>query len=199
MLVAICLFVCCFVCLLFCCFIFLFCSFFGIWHFWMQALKTNCSFVCLLNCWPVCKQLQEIYCIWILFLASYPGRPGYEAILFLLWCVDHPILVCRYSAVRRQFGPTPDEEVPVLEYQLQVGKLSLLMRDGCTMCVSLCRGLPFSDIHSNNACFHIWQLPLCSASLQRHSTLSLWSTPSLNSLERNRCILCDYIVYCGIL
>ena len=26
----------------------------------------------------------------------------------------------RYSAVRRQFGPTPHEELPVLEYQLQV-------------------------------------------------------------------------------
>ena len=26
----------------------------------------------------------------------------------------------RYSAVRRQFGPTPEVEVPVLEYQMQV-------------------------------------------------------------------------------
>jgi len=32
------------------------------------------------------------------------------------------MLVCnfRYSAVRKQFGPTPDEEIPVIEYQLQV-------------------------------------------------------------------------------
>lgn len=27
----------------------------------------------------------------------------------------------RFSAVRRQFGPTDEEEVPVLEYPLQVG------------------------------------------------------------------------------
>jgi acyl-CoA oxidase len=36
-----------------------------------------------------------------------------------------PLLVCgiRYSAVRRQFGPTPDEELPVLEYQTQQWRL----------------------------------------------------------------------------
>ena len=33
-----------------------------------------------------------------------------------------PIAV-RYSAVRRQFGPTDGEEIPVLEYQLQVSVL----------------------------------------------------------------------------
>lgn len=27
----------------------------------------------------------------------------------------------RFSATRRQFGPTDDQEIPVLEYQLQVG------------------------------------------------------------------------------
>jgi len=33
----------------------------------------------------------------------------------LLWCC-----YCRYSSVRKQFGPTADEEIPVIEYQLQV-------------------------------------------------------------------------------
>lgn len=28
----------------------------------------------------------------------------------------------RFSAVRRQFGPNDTEEIPVLEYQLQVGR-----------------------------------------------------------------------------
>ena len=28
--------------------------------------------------------------------------------------------ISRYSAIRKQFGPTPDEEIPVIEYQLQV-------------------------------------------------------------------------------
>lgn len=29
-------------------------------------------------------------------------------------------IATRYSAVRKQFGPTPNEELPVLEYQVQV-------------------------------------------------------------------------------
>lgn len=57
--------------------------------------------------------------------------------LWITLCEPHPLcstlyghtsmscpffLLClRYSAVRRQFGPTPSEELPVLEYQLQVG------------------------------------------------------------------------------
>lgn len=42
------LFVCClFVVLFVYCFVVFFCSFFGIWHFWMQALKTNCLLFCL--------------------------------------------------------------------------------------------------------------------------------------------------------
>ena len=43
-------------------------------------------------------------------------QSGYNTVVF------PPLLVCgiRYSAVRRQFGPTPDEELPVLEYQTQV-------------------------------------------------------------------------------
>lgn len=31
-------------------------------------------------------------------------------------------IAVRYSAVRKQFGPTSDEELPVLEYQVQVIK-----------------------------------------------------------------------------
>ena len=30
-------------------------------------------------------------------------------------------IAIRYSCVRRQFGPTPKEELPVIEYQMQVG------------------------------------------------------------------------------
>lgn len=30
------------------------------------------------------------------------------------------IIAIRYSCARKQFGPTNDEEVPVMEYQLQV-------------------------------------------------------------------------------
>lgn len=29
-------------------------------------------------------------------------------------------IAIRFSATRRQFGPTDDEEIPVLEYQMQV-------------------------------------------------------------------------------
>ena len=36
----------------------------------------------------------------------------------LHWCCVW--LFCRYSAARKQFGPTPDKEIPVLEYQMQV-------------------------------------------------------------------------------
>ena len=34
--------------------------------------------------------------------------------------------VFRYSAVRRQFGPTEKDEIPVLEYQMQVGEKNKL-------------------------------------------------------------------------
>ena len=30
------------------------------------------------------------------------------------------VIAIRYSCVRRQFGPTPKEELPVIEYQMQV-------------------------------------------------------------------------------
>ena len=30
------------------------------------------------------------------------------------------VCISRYSAIRKQFGPTPDKEIPVIEYQLQV-------------------------------------------------------------------------------
>ena len=30
------------------------------------------------------------------------------------------VCISRYSAIRKQFGPTPDEEISVIEYQLQV-------------------------------------------------------------------------------
>lgn len=36
--------------------------------------------------------------------------------------------VIRYSAVRCQFGPTPEKELPVLEYQTQVSVCSLTVR-----------------------------------------------------------------------
>ena len=57
----------------------------------------------------------------------------------------HIIIMCvclinRYSAVRRQFGPTPDEELPVLEYQLQVATYSMYacMYMFMYMCVCVC-------------------------------------------------------------
>lgn len=31
------------------------------------------------------------------------------------------VVIFRYSAVRRQFGPPGKDEIPVLEYQMQVG------------------------------------------------------------------------------
>lgn len=34
-------------------------------------------------------------------------------------------IAVRFSATRRQFGPKDDEEIPVLEYQLQVHSLEL--------------------------------------------------------------------------
>ena len=56
---------------------------------------------------------------------------GNSSAILLLWGIPqcfmhaHIIIMCvclinRYSAVRRQFGPTPDQELPILEYQLQV-------------------------------------------------------------------------------
>ena len=38
----------------------------------------------------------------------------------------HFSLLIRYSAVRKQFGPSSGEEVPVLEYQLQVGRATFV-------------------------------------------------------------------------
>lgn len=37
-------------------------------------------------------------------------------------------IAIRYSAVRRQFGPKDGEEIPVLEYPLQVGSKPLSRR-----------------------------------------------------------------------
>ena len=51
------------------------------------------------------------------------------------------MLVSRYSAVRRQFGPTPDKEVPVLEYQLQVSKFFCSSREMVVL-YCLCLSLP---------------------------------------------------------
>ena len=34
---------------------------------------------------------------------------------------DFFLFIIRYSAVRRQFGPPEKDEIPVLEYQMQVG------------------------------------------------------------------------------
>lgn len=39
-----------------------------------------------------------------------------------------PIAI-RFSAARRQFGPTDDEEIPVLEYQMQVSTLEFTSAD----------------------------------------------------------------------
>ena len=40
----------------------------------------------------------------------------YPIYLSAILCCTFP----RYSAVRRQFGPSPEAEIPVIEYQLQV-------------------------------------------------------------------------------
>ncbi len=36
-------------------------------------------------------------------------------------------IAVRYSAVRRQFGATPDDEIPIIEYQLHV-KIYIIMK-----------------------------------------------------------------------
>lgn len=45
------------------------------------------------------------------------------------------VVIFRYSAVRRQFGPPGKDEIPVLEYQMQVGfsldMLSLIYTKNC--------------------------------------------------------------------
>lgn len=38
-------------------------------------------------------------------------------------------IAIRFSAARRQFGPTDDEEIPVLEYQTQVNTLEFTSTD----------------------------------------------------------------------
>lgn len=50
------------------------------------------------------------------------GRMGIVMLCVNFMRASVPIAV-RYSAIRRQFGPTPDEELPVLEYQLQQWRL----------------------------------------------------------------------------
>ena len=47
------------------------------------------------------------------------GRVGITGMCTYNLKLCMPIAI-RYSAVRRQFGPTEQEEIPVLEYQLQV-------------------------------------------------------------------------------
>ncbi len=47
------------------------------------------------------------------------GRVGIVKLCINFMKVCVPIAV-RYSAVRKQFGPTPNDELPVLEYQVQV-------------------------------------------------------------------------------
>lgn len=46
-------------------------------------------------------------------------------------------IAIRFSATRRQFGPTGEEEVPVLEYPMQVGPQAcsapFLMAQGCLL------------------------------------------------------------------
>ena len=46
-----------------------------------------------------------------------------------------PIAI-RYSAVRRQFGPNEQEEIPVLEYQLQVSMITYVY---CLLCYHVSR------------------------------------------------------------
>ncbi|XP_035229179.1 peroxisomal acyl-coenzyme A oxidase 3-like isoform X2 [Stegodyphus dumicola] len=50
------------------------------------------------------------------------GRTGIIMLCVNFLRLSVPIAV-RYSAVRRQFGPSPDEELPVLEYQVQQWRL----------------------------------------------------------------------------
>lgn len=47
------------------------------------------------------------------------GRVGIIMLCVNFLRLSVPIAV-RYSAIRKQFGPTQDNEVPVLEYQVQV-------------------------------------------------------------------------------
>lgn len=49
------------------------------------------------------------------------GRVGIIMLCVNFLKLSVPVAI-RYSAVRRQFGPTPNDEVPVLEYQVQVKK-----------------------------------------------------------------------------
>lgn len=42
-------------------------------------------------------------------------------------------IAIRFSAARCQFGPTDDEEIPVLEYQTQVNTLEFTSTDFCVM------------------------------------------------------------------
>lgn len=113
-----------------------------------------------------------------------------------------PIAI-RYSAVRRQFGPTDTEEIPVIEYQLQVSCSSYLIWNKLYWCLFCVKHYFFSNLiwsilflkqdiwclhggnkqyishicnffPSNGVWFHIWQPHM---SWSTFLTVSSWTMP----------------------
>lgn len=75
---------------------------------------------------------------------------------------------CRYSAVRKQFGPSPSTEVCVLEYQLQV---SLLVCESLSI-------RPILQTYMQTVLMIYWLLLLPSIFIYSYRSLSLSPLPS---------------------
>ena len=61
-------------------------------------------------------------CLAVSVLNSWLWKSHSFTLFLISECICNK-LCSRYSAVRRQFGPPGQEEIPVLEYQMQVSKL----------------------------------------------------------------------------
>ena len=72
------------------------------------------------------------------------------------------VVIFRYSAVRRQFGPPGKDEIPVLEYQMQVGFLldmwSIIYTKNCY----------FNDSHATQFLSRTTRIVQCMTQFSSH-------------------------------